>query len=481
MHTKILSLALLTVTSGFLYSQTVTHPWRAVDHGGGKSNGGSFSLHSSIGQTSTAMLSAPSNTLEAGYLPGIRWLTGVSSALSINMEIGWNLVSAPMLAQDYTKESLFPNATSFAFAFTVAGYQRRDTLQNGIGYWIKFSSVQNIEFAGTTIASDTIDVIAGWNIIGPFSYPSLSSDVAPIPPVAILSSFFAYTGGSGYAAEDTLEPGKGYWVKVNQAGKLMLGSGSVLAGKSAGPLAVLRTKNKQNESLSEDGVHKITLRDATGVERKLFYTTSRTDMKSTDFELPPPAPEGILDVRFSSQSQLVAALAGELNDFKINTASVVFPLEITWNGSPVEGEAYINIVTDTHESRRIKLNGQGSVTVNMNGFQSISLELQAATVDELPTSFALAQNYPNPFNPTTIIKYDLPVDSRVTLKIFNILGQVVRTLSDEVQLAGYKSVQWDSRNNFGNNVSTGVYFYRVDAVGTNGRSFNEVKKMLLLK
>jgi hypothetical protein len=86
-------------------------------------------------------------------------------------------------------------------------------------------------------------------------------------------------------------------------------------------------------------------------------------------------------------------------------------------------------------------------------------------------SSCLLQNYPNPFNPSTTIKYDLPKDLRVTLKVFNVLGQEVATLVNEEQKAGYRSVEWNAAG-----VASGVYFYRLDA-----GSFTSVKKLLLLK
>jgi PKD repeat protein len=96
----------------------------------------------------------------------------------------------------------------------------------------------------------------------------------------------------------------------------------------------------------------------------------------------------------------------------------------------------------------------------------------------LPQEFALHQNYPNPFNPMTVLSYDLPVSSHVTLTIYNTLGQVVQTLVDEVQEAGYRSVQWNAGS-----VASGVYFYRIQAVGADEltKTFTEVKKMVLIK
>ncbi|MBI1805536.1 MAG: T9SS type A sorting domain-containing protein [Ignavibacteria bacterium] len=108
---------------------------------------------------------------------------------------------------------------------------------------------------------------------------------------------------------------------------------------------------------------------------------------------------------------------------------------------------------------------------------------QSVTEFTIPKKYALEQNYPNPFNPTTVIHYQLPVQSNVALRIYNVLGQEVKTLVDEVQDAGYKSSEWNSTNNFGNLVGSGVYFYRLEAtsVADPSKHFSQVKKMLLIR
>ena len=81
----------------------------------------------------------------------------------------------------------------------------------------------------------------------------------------------------------------------------------------------------------------------------------------------------------------------------------------------------------------------------------------------MPERFTLFQNYPNPFNPETIIKFQLPKQTHVTLKIYNKLGQEVITLIDENKKAGYYQVKWNGRNSQGNVVSGGLYFYQLKA------------------
>ncbi len=89
----------------------------------------------------------------------------------------------------------------------------------------------------------------------------------------------------------------------------------------------------------------------------------------------------------------------------------------------------------------------------------------------IPAKFTLDQNYPNPFNPTTKIKFAIPADENVSLKVFNVLGQEVATLVNQNMKAGLYSFDWNAAN-----LSSGVYFYRIEA-----GSFNQTRKMMLLK
>ena len=90
--------------------------------------------------------------------------------------------------------------------------------------------------------------------------------------------------------------------------------------------------------------------------------------------------------------------------------------------------------------------------------------------------FALDQNYPNPFNPSTKIEFRLAVDSRVSLKIFNLLGQEVATLVNTNIVAGTHNVNFNASS-----LNSGVYLYRIEATGIDGTNFLDVKKMLILK
>ena len=96
--------------------------------------------------------------------------------------------------------------------------------------------------------------------------------------------------------------------------------------------------------------------------------------------------------------------------------------------------------------------------------------------DGVPKTFELAENYPNPFNPSTTIRYGVPLDGPVSLIVYNILGQQVRTLLNAPIAAGRYSITWDGRDEAGRVLSSGVYFYRLQSSAT-----ALVKKMMLLK
>jgi len=89
----------------------------------------------------------------------------------------------------------------------------------------------------------------------------------------------------------------------------------------------------------------------------------------------------------------------------------------------------------------------------------------------IPEKYSLSQNYPNPFNPVTRIKYDIPKQGFVTMKIYDVLGREVRTLVNEVKQAGNYSVEFNASE-----LSSGVYFYRLES-----NDFTDIKRMILVK
>ena len=103
--------------------------------------------------------------------------------------------------------------------------------------------------------------------------------------------------------------------------------------------------------------------------------------------------------------------------------------------------------------------------------------LTGANGPQVPDRYALYQNQPNPFNPLTVVRYDVPKDGeRVSIKVYDVEGRLVRTLVDGPQTAGERRVAWDGRDNRGQNVASGIYFYRLKSA-----SYQRTNKMALLR
>ena len=103
-------------------------------------------------------------------------------------------------------------------------------------------------------------------------------------------------------------------------------------------------------------------------------------------------------------------------------------------------------------------------------------DVSLADVTVMPEKFTIHQNYPNPFNPVTTLRYDLPENGNVNITIYDMLGRQVKTLINQNQDAGYRSVVWNATNNYGEPVSAGIYLYQIQA-----GEYMQTKKMVLLK
>ena len=163
----------------------------------------------------------------SGFSPA-RSFTTAPVSIHYHPVIGWNIVSLPLDVEDGRRSALFPSAISNLFAYDpVNGYEIRDTVVPRPGYWIKFKDSATIGVAGALRLIDTIEVVEGWNLIGSLARTIAASGVSSIPGGIVTSRFFGYSGG--YMTVDVIEAGKGYWIKANQGGKLVLSSLSTTA------------------------------------------------------------------------------------------------------------------------------------------------------------------------------------------------------------------------------------------------------------
>ena len=132
---------------------------------------------------------------------------------------------------------------------------------------------------------------------------------------------------------------------------------------------------------------------------------------------------------------------------------------IEWDVSVTDGVAEVT-------------SGNGALTLGVNA----SAAVLSINGELLPEVFALHQNHPNPFNPVTTLRYDLPENGHVNITIYDMLGREVKTLVNQTQDAGYRSIIWDATNDYGKPVSAGIYLYQIQA-----GEYISTKKMVLLK
>ncbi|HYQ85642.1 MAG TPA: plastocyanin/azurin family copper-binding protein [Bacteroidota bacterium] len=432
--------------STWLANDTVSNGGFDLPHGGGSAILSALgthyyvcTVHASIGMKGRIVVLAP----------------GAFFTVDRQIAAGWNMVSLPVNAPDRRTTTLFPTAVSHAFSYQ-GSYVTQSLLSIGLGYWLKFNTGQTASLTGFPVVQDTIDALKGWNMIGSLAVPHSSHAIASLPGGIISSPMFGFNGS--YFVADTIVPGYGYWLKVSAQGKLILDTASGSSLPSAASADPAR-RDLQGKS-------RLTIRDAMGREKALYFSVRRDGEAGSAGELPPIPPPGAFDVRFSSGHELQFLAASGGRESGIVISSALYPITAAWDVEAVDGTVTLGI-----DGRGVSLTGRGAIKLTT---PPRSLFLRAAGVS--PSDYTLNQAFPNPFNSATVVRYDLPVDSRVLIRVYSVLGQLVATLADGIELAGQKSVSWNAADHV-----SGVYFLRLDArpaAGT-GTSFRRVVKAVL--
>ncbi|HEX2984875.1 MAG TPA: T9SS type A sorting domain-containing protein, partial [Ignavibacteriales bacterium] len=357
----------------------------------------------------------------------------------LGLKKGWNIVSMPVKTEDMTPSSLFSESkASDVFEYN-NGYVSASVMEVGRGYWVNMNEETELTLMGEK-SNDSIEVKQGWNLIG-FSDNVNASKVVSEPAGIITSDLYNFS--NGYMLADSVKCGKGYWVKVSQDGKLLLGNTAAKA--TAIP----------KKTVIDDTWGVISISDADNNSTNL-YLAEGSQFDGDQYELPPVPPAGIFDARFSGGKMI--SEAGKTND--IHLSGMTYPIKIKVTG--------INInISDKFDGQIVKSALSSGQEISI----SSPLETLEISGEVIPLSYELKQNYPNPFNPTTRIAFTLPNPGNVKITVYNSLGQQVSELLNEQLGAGSHNVEFNAAG-----MASGVYFYKIES-----GSFSNIKKMMLLK
>jgi len=383
----------------------------------------------------------------------------LSIAYDIPLEKEWNLISVPFTGVKTHPKQIFSTLIRKGLLEYVSSpsgyfkpgdpYSTLTSISSKEGYYIKLNGPANkIFFRGRALTDKTISLSAGWNMI---SYsPDYELAVDKAFESLIASNTLQYVTGFAQGALvydpdapqsstlNTLKPTKGYWVKVNAAVtdfSFPAQTQGDAVGKIAANHSVKHPEVKPNPSFMF-------------VKGKIMGRYNVGDWVKV----------------LSEDNHVVGAAIITEGGYLQNSA--VYGDDVTTED--IDGLKSGEKIAFAYDGDTLT----SHVQFNPMSFHDVKLDYDTF----LPTIFALHQNHPNPFNPITTIRYDLPENGPVSIIIYDLMGREIKTLVKQVSAPGRYSVNWNGRNQFGKQIASGMYFYRMETPG-----FQSVKKLIFLK
>ena len=386
---------------------------------------------------------------------------------------GWDMISLGLDLEDKSLLSVFPSAISL-YGFD-NGYQQVTELEIGKGYWVNLDAgIYETDYSAE-IDDLTLNLPEKWNMIGSISNPIAATDIVQDPPDNIIS-IYGYSG-TNYVkvypdGTGILEQGKGYWINMAAGGSINLNSAS-------GTGKVLAVQQDRQELLRDCTEVPLTISTSRGQNTLSLYVTDQSiDVHAINrtFEKPPVPPFGIFDARiaYENTNGLENLILPVRDDFE-TTIDMSLPDDnsvlVSWLNEGLPNNTF--------------LLSDGTKTVDMAKIDHVELHgntrrltflYKSGGDSTVPTEYSLMPNYPNPFNPATTIGYTVKSTGKVELTVYNMLGQEIKKIVDDIHESGKYNVQWDGKDEYGKEVSAGLYLYRLKV-----NEFTETKKMLFMK
>ena len=432
--------------------------------------------------------------------------TVVGDSLSTTNPVGWSLFSLPLSPNNPLTNSILGDS-SYVWGYTQdSGYVQPNTLAIGQGYWLGLLSPVPWFVEGTATESDstmqTLDTgytIIGNNYVKPVTKESMSFmnagteySFADAATAGLIVNVMYEYDSTGYTDADTLLPFGGGWIASLQNGIELVQKPTLsnIVPPANKRIAVQPLKNKSAASTS---YWSLAIQAANGPSTDKIFAVGVEPMSTNGFDAkydaprPPRGPgANYLELYTIHNGGNYPVFLGSryAKDFRDSAgATWSFTVEsskngtitLSWDKSQLSGTARKVILVDNVNGQSIDMSSLNTYAFTYSSPHSFTINGTTTKVDvnsgSLPTVYALTQNYPNPFNPSTKISYQLPSNSLVTLKVYDIIGREVTTLVNAQQNAGEYEVIFDASR-----LASGVYFYRIQA-GT----FADTKKLLLMK
>ena len=355
---------------------------------------------------------------------------------------GWNMVGLPVGTELNGAQDVYPSSVNNTlYSYTETGYTLETDLGIGTGYWLRFNESGLDTLIGEEVDEITIQMMEGWNMIAGGSLTN--GGYVDINNIVVPNTLYGF-GSAGYYNASSIEPGYGYWLRANAVGEIQV------AGMDGMAKLVVTEPPYSN---------RITINGTT-----LYFGTDVPEEERLSYSLPPKPPVGAPDVRFRG-------------DMKLSEEGGV--IEVMNEGSMIEIEYALHnetdygmrwVLTDPVSGEDYILEGEGRMMVPVSDTYLLKKEMI------IPDEFALHQNYPNPFNPITTIMYDVPEESEVMLRIYDVTGRMVKELVNGEVEPGRYQVVWNGTDMYGSSVASGMYLYQLKTHTT-----IKTNKLILLK
>ena len=368
-------------------------------------------------------------------------------SINVDFQSSWNLVGVSMNVASSVYTDVYTEAVEGTMYGFNGAYTLETELNPGDGYWLYFDNAGVQSITGQPINTLVVSLSSGWNLI---SGPSESVNINnAIDPDNIIVPGTLYGFNQTYVPSTEVQPGSGYWLNASSAGEVTLST-------SAGA-----TKETNSTNFLVDA----SLLTINGLP--LYFGIDIPDEKLMMFSMPPLPPlntsngeNRFFDVRFGNDRKV---LSGNRQVWVTGTED---DLTLYWSIKTVEDWELVD-----EFGNKISLNGTGETILN-----NFSNRFLLQKTEPIPETFTLSQNFPNPFNPVTSINYTILEERFVTISVYNVMGQKVMDLVNELHTAGYHHITWNSTDIHGDPLSSGVYIYTITA-----GDYHTMKKMILMK